>query len=205
MPQATEATRFLRVWIRRERKGLKPLCLQLLALGQRPTLLAPHVGLTGTKDGATAFGSRSCCLSSWCKAPPRQTKSPAARSFLSGRASATDKAISGRSQDSLSRTRRWTHSGRTIAPPSSIAASKNSRPEVAEMLGLSVANAKTRVPRARLFLRQRLAASLMTAHEGQRWTSPWERAPAYSPTVMGGRNKWSSHADAPRDVVSRPG
>jgi RNA polymerase sigma-70 factor (ECF subfamily) len=32
--------------------------------------------------------------------------------------------------------------------------------EVAEMLGLSVANVKTRVHRARLFLRQRLAASL---------------------------------------------
>jgi len=31
MPQATEATRFLRVWIRPERKGPKPLCLQLLA------------------------------------------------------------------------------------------------------------------------------------------------------------------------------
>ena len=34
--------------------------------------------------------------------------------------------------------------------------------EVAEMLGLSVANAKTRVHRGRLFLRQRLAASLTT-------------------------------------------
>ncbi len=37
--------------------------------------------------------------------------------------------------------------------------------EVAEMLGLSVANAKTRVHRARLFLRQRLTVSLATSRE----------------------------------------
>ncbi len=31
--------------------------------GQRPSL-APYVTLTGPKDGATATGGRSCCLSS---------------------------------------------------------------------------------------------------------------------------------------------
>ena len=30
MPQAAEATRFPQVWIRPERKAMKPLCLRLL-------------------------------------------------------------------------------------------------------------------------------------------------------------------------------
>ena len=53
--------------------------------------------------------------------------------------------------------------------------------EVAEMLGLSVANAKSRVHRARLFLRQRLAVSLATSQE-----SAQERIP---PRVRGGGDR----------------
>ena len=53
--------------------------------------------------------------------------------------------------------------------------------EVAEMLGLSIANAKSRVHRARLFLRQRLAVSLATSQE-----SAYERTP---PRVRGGGDR----------------
>jgi DNA-directed RNA polymerase specialized sigma24 family protein len=56
--------------------------------------------------------------------------------------------------------------------------------EVAEMLGLSVANAKSRVHRARLFLRQRLAVSLATSRE-----SAHERT---APGVRGGGD-WRTH------------
>ena len=113
MPLATEATRFLRVWIRPERKGLKPLCLQLLAWP--------------ASDSAGAL----CRVDEGPRTGDRLRKSFMLRILL------------------------------VQTPPR-----HNSRPEVAELLGLSVANAKTRVPRARLFLRQHLAASLMTAHEG---------------------------------------
>jgi len=53
--------------------------------------------------------------------------------------------------------------------------------EVAETLGLSIANAKSRVHRARLFLRQRLAVSLATSQE-----SAQERIP---PRVRGGGDR----------------
>jgi RNA polymerase sigma factor (sigma-70 family) len=67
--------------------------------------------------------------------------------------------------------------------------------EVAELLGLSVANVKSRVHRARLFLRQRLTVSLATSRESaQERTAPtrsWRRRLAESPPVRGGRNAWS--------------